>query len=119
MRTASPAHRSRQVRFTLLIGFGLLMATGCGTVHLDVPPGRVVTYLDQDQPASVRVERTVWYALWGGKPLSDNSTAATIQQYDLKQVRVTVVQNVWDTVVNTFTCYFSFVRRTVIIEGNR
>lgn len=100
------------------MGLTLWLMTGCGTVHLDVPPGRTVTLLDQDQPASVRVERTVWYALWGGQPLSDNSIAATIQEHNLTQVRVTVVQNFWDTVVNFVTCYFSFVRRTVIVEGN-
>jgi hypothetical protein len=100
------------------MGLGLSLMTGCGTVLLEVPPGRSVTLLDQDQPASVRVERTVWYALWGGKPLSDNSIAATIQEHNLTQVRVTVVQNFWDTVVNFVTCYFSFVRRTVIVEGN-
>jgi len=100
------------------MGLTLWLMTGCGTVHLDVPPGRTVTLLDQDQPASVRVERTVWYALWGGKPLSDNSIAATIQERNLTQVRVTVVQNFWDTVINAVTCYFSFVRRTVIVEGN-
>jgi hypothetical protein len=97
---------------------GLLLAAGCGTVHIEVPPGRTVTMLDQDQPASVRIERHIWFALWGGEPLSDNSTLNDVKEHHLTQVRVTVVQNVWDSVINAFTCYFSFVRRTVIIEGN-
>jgi len=97
---------------------GLLLLTACGTIHIEVPPGSSVTMLDQDQPASIRIERHIWFALWGGKPLSDNSTLNDIREHHLTQVRVTVVQNFWDTVINTVTCYFSFVRRTVIIEGN-
>jgi len=101
-----------------VVALGLLLASACGTVHIEVPPGRTVTLLDQDQPASVRIERHVWFALWGGKPLSDNSTLADIREHHLTQVRVTVVQGFWDTVINMVTCYVSFVRRTVIIEGN-
>jgi len=101
-----------------ILALGLLLAAGCGTVHIEVPPGSSVTMLDQDQPASITIERHVWFALWGGEPLSDNSTLNDIREHHLTQVRVTVVQSVWDSVINAFTCYFSFVRRTVIIEGN-
>jgi hypothetical protein len=121
-----PSKKNKDVHKTVcgLVRRGLLAASvfvlmaGCGTVHIEVPAGHTVTMLDQDRPAAIKVERTLWYALWGGKPLSDNSTAAVIQQYHLTQVRVTVVQGFWDTVVNGVTCYFSFVRRTMIIEGN-
>jgi len=101
-----------------IVALGLLLAAGCGTVHIEVPPGSAVTLLDQDQPASIKIERHVWFALWGGEPLSDNSTLNDIREFHLKQVRVTVVQGFWDSVINGVTCYFSFVRRTVVIEGN-
>jgi hypothetical protein len=101
-----------------IAALGLLLMTACGTVHIEVPPGRSVVMLDQDQPVSIKIERHIWFALWGDKPLSDNSTLADIRDHHLTQVRVTVVQNVWDTAINIVTCVFSFVRRTVIIEGN-
>jgi hypothetical protein len=71
-----------------------------------------------DEPARVRDERVVWYALWGGKPLSDISTAATIQQHQLREVRVSTELTATDSVVNFFTSLVSIVRRTVIVEGN-
>ena len=44
--------------------------------------------MDLDAPAKVRDERVVWYALWGGKPLSDDSTVETIARLGLREVRV-------------------------------
>ena len=43
----------------------LLVPLGCGTTHLVAPPGRTVRILGEDEPASVRVQRTVWYWMWG------------------------------------------------------
>jgi hypothetical protein len=74
--------------------------------------------LGVDEPARVRDERVVWYALWGGKPLSDISTAVTIQELRLREVRVSTELTATDSVVNFFTSLVSIVRRTVIVEGN-
>ena len=96
-----------------------LALTGCGAVQIESPPGRPVRILGADEPASVREERVVWYALWGGKPLSDTSTADTIARHELREVRVDTELTPYDTVVNIFTSLVSVVRRTLIVEGNR
>src|SRR5215831_18629839 len=82
----------------LALGLG-----ACGAVQIEAPPGRPVRMLDPDVPAAVREERVVWYALWGGKPLSDTSTAETIARHGLQEVRVGTELTAWDTIVNTFT----------------
>lgn len=93
-------------------------ATGCGTVHFDVPEGSRVKLLELDAPTSVRVERTVWYALWGAKPLDDNHTASIIAEHHLTEVRLHNLYNASDVLINTFTSIFSFSRRRIIVEGN-
>ena len=96
----------------------LLVLPGCGTVHFDVPEGSRVKLLEVDAPASVRVERFVWYALWGGVELSDNHTASMIGEAGLVEVRIQCTYTFWDTVLNTFTSLLSFSGRRVIVEGN-
>ncbi|HTO08682.1 MAG TPA: hypothetical protein VMR86_16665 [Myxococcota bacterium] len=95
-----------------------LALCACGAVQIEAPPGRPVRMMDFDAPASVRDERVVWYALWGGKPLSDTSTAETIARHGLREVRVGTELTPWDTVVNALTSLVSVVRRTVVVEGN-
>ena len=103
---------------TCLVLSGCLMLSACGAVQIEAPSGRRLRLMDVDEPAQVRDERVVWYALWGGKPLSDVSTAATIESHDLREVRVSTHLTPMDTVVNAFTSFISIVRRTLIVEGN-
>ena len=91
---------------------------GCGTVHFDVPEGARVKLLEVDAPTSVRVERTVWYALWGSKPLGDNHTASIIAEHHLTEVRLHNQYAASDVIINTFTSIASFSRRRIIVEGN-
>ena len=104
-------------RIVSLAALALALAA-CGAVQVEAPPGRSVRIMDPDVPAKFRDERVVWYALWGGKPLSDTSTAATIEQGDLREVRVSTELTVWDTAVNFFTGVVTIVRRTLVVEGN-
>jgi hypothetical protein len=92
--------------------------SGCGTIYFDVPEGRSVKLLEQDAPASMRIEKPIWYALWGGEPLSDNHTATLIAHYNLKEVRLHNEYSFSDSVIDTFTSIFSFSRRRMVIEGN-
>jgi len=94
------------------------VCAACGAIQVEAPPGSRVRYMEPDEPARVRDERVVWYALWGGKPLSDTSTAETIARHQLSEVRVSTECSAWDSIVNTFTSPFTFVRRTVVVEGN-
>lgn len=105
------------------LGRGALLAASfalaaCGAVQIEAPPHARVRILDHDAPTQVRDERVVWYALWGGKPLSDTSIAETIGRHQLREVRVSTELTPLDSVVNVFTSFVSIVRRTVIVEGN-
>lgn len=97
----------------------LLYSGGCGTVRLEVPPGYdSVRILEIDEPAEIRVERTVWFWLWGGKPISDNTTRTEIETYDLKEVRLRTEQTLLDNILTPICAVVSIVRRTLIVEGN-
>lgn len=115
---ASGEDSNRLSRGSAWLLLPLLALTACGAVQIEAPPGTAVRFLDADAPASVRDERVIWYALWGGKPLSDVSTAETIRRRGLREVRVGTELTPWDTVVNAFTSLVSIVRRTVVVEGN-
>lgn len=87
-------------------------------MQVEAPPGAPVRIMDLDEPAKVRDERVVWYALWGGKPLSDDSTAETIARLGLREVRVSTKLTVIDSAVNVVAGLFTIARRTVVVEGN-
>jgi hypothetical protein len=106
----------RSVRAAFL-GAALLAGAGCGTVHFDVPEGARVKLLDADTPAEVRVERTVWYAIWGAVELGDTHTAPLIEENHLVAARFHTQYNAWDAIINTFTNLLSFSRRRIIVEG--
>jgi hypothetical protein len=95
-----------------------LVLSACGAIQIESPAGTRLRIMGADELAKVRDERVVWYALWGGKPLSEISTASTIQQHQLREVRVSTELTPWDTAVNFFTSFVSVVRRTVVVEGN-
>lgn len=104
-----------------IAGLALLAALllgGCGAVNLVAPEGREVRILGSDEPASVKVDRTVWYAGWGGYPISDNTTRQDIERYDLREVRYTTKQTFFEMLTNPITALVSIVRRTLIVEGN-
>jgi hypothetical protein len=103
----------------LVVATACLLATGCGTVHFDVPSGQRVKLLTEDDPVAVRVEHTVWYALWGYKALSENHTAPFIATNQLVEVKMYTELSVLDSIINPFTSIFSFSRRTLVIEGNK
>ena len=109
----------------ILRGTGLFWAllaaavlSGCGTVRLEVPPGCDVRMLEADEPAEIHVERTLWYWMWGGNAISDNTPIQEIEKYDLKEVRVHTEQTFIDSILNPITAVVSIVRRRLIVEGN-
>jgi hypothetical protein len=107
----------KPVGLVVSLAFGVAVSA-CGAIHIESPPGSRLRIMGVDEPAQVRDERVVWYALWGGKPLSEISTAPTIEEHKLREVRVTTELTPYDTVVNFFTSFVSVVRRTVVVEGN-
>jgi hypothetical protein len=125
MRNAEHAHRRRSDalfmvrRLPVAALFVLLLGTaGCGTVRLEVPPGRSVRLLEVDEPAGVRVQRTVWFWLWGARPISDNTTCEDIRALDLAEVRMRTEQTMVDNVVTVIGSLVTITRRTLIVEGN-
>ena len=110
-----------KVPLSTRIAIGLLAFTllpGCGTVRLEAPEGRKVRILPEDAPVSVRIKRTVWYSLWGGSPISDNTTKQDIEEHNLKEVRIHTEQTLLEGLTNPITAVVSIVRRTLIVEGN-
>lgn len=95
----------------------LVLLGGCGTVYLDGPPG--VRLLASDAPVSVKAQRTVWFWLWGNKPLSDPYAATLIKENGLSEARVTMTNTAADSIISVFTGIVGFPRRTIIVEGNR
>lgn len=104
-------------QFLVAIFMGLLL-TGCGTVNFDVAKGQRVKLLTEDDKTTVRVEKKIWYALWGDMPLSENHTAPFIEEYHLKEVKMFTRQTISDNIISTVLSPLSFSRRTLIIEGN-
>jgi len=96
----------------------LLLLCGCGTVSLQVPEGRVVRLLEEDEPASIHVERKLWFWQWGGKPISENTTRPDIEAYNLREIRIITVQTLLDNLITTITSVVSVTRITLIVEGN-
>ena len=99
-------------------GVALLLTTGCGTIRLEVPKDREVRLLEEDEPADVRVQRTVWFWLWGGRPISDNTTVPDVLEHDLIEMRMRSEQTLSDVLTIFVTMWVSIVRRTLIVEGN-
>lgn len=96
-----------------------LFLASCGTIKLEVPEGRTVRLLEEGEPAEVRIERTVWFWLWGGRPISDNSTKQDIEQENLREVRFYTENTFFEGITNPITAFATIVRRTLIVEGNR
>lgn len=91
---------------------------GCGTARLVVPEGREVRLLEEDEYASVRETRRVWFWLWGNAVITDDSPVTEIEKYDLKEVRMTSKQTLLDTVFNVIGGGVTIVCRTIVVEGN-
>lgn len=90
----------------------------CGTTELVAPPGRDVRVMQADTPASVHVERTVWFWQWGARPISDNTTREDIVKYNLREVRMDAYQKWYEMVLNPILSIVSVQRRTLVVEGN-
>lgn len=110
--------RARKIALASLIALCGSLAAGCGTIRLEVPPGRTVRLLQEGEPAQIHVERTVWFWLFGSRPISDNTTMPEIERYDLCEIRLQTVQSMSDQLTNFVTFLVTIVRRTLIVEGN-
>jgi hypothetical protein len=97
----------------------LLVISGCGTVTLVVPQGREVRLLEEDEPASVHVERKLWFWQWGAQPISDNTTIPEIEAYNLREIRIVTVQTLLDNLITMVTSTISVTRITLVVEGNQ
>jgi len=106
-----------KLRFIVVLCAALLLFS-CGTVRIEVPEGQQVRLLSQEESAEIRVERTVWFWLWGGKAISDNSIKSDIEKYKLTEVRAYTVQTMTDNILLIVTSFVSIVRRTLVVEGN-
>lgn len=93
--------------------------SGCGTLYYEVPAGSDVQMLDRYAPAEVRIERKVYYWLWGKYAISDDSTETAVRENGLREARFETVQTFGDTLLDVPMALVTIVRRTLIVEGNR
>ena len=110
--------KSKTILRFLCIFTCILFFSGCGTVRMEVPEGHEVRVLARNESAEIRVERTVWFWLWGARAISDNTTKSDIEKYNFKEVRAYTTQTMTDNLILMITSLVSIVRRTMIIEGN-
>jgi len=100
---------------------GIFFLTGCGTIHLNAPPGSDVRALTKDAPTTVRVEKKVWFKWWGKYPMNeaDVNAATIIEEEGLAEARIRMTNTLADGIVTAVTGIVGFPRRTLIVEGNR
>ena len=101
------------------IALGTALLSGCGTVHLNAPAG--TRLLPEDAPVETRVERPVYYYLWGMRVFenSDNEAWTLVQEHQLREVRLSFTNTFMDGLVSIPGSFVSIVRRTIRVEGNR
>lgn len=90
----------------------------CGAVIVAAPPGRDIELLSESETARVVAVKKCWYLLWGLVPISNNSTAPIVADYQLKSVRVNTYYSAIDFIISFFLGFTSLHTRTVEIEGN-
>lgn len=100
------------ISIILLISF-----IGCYSVKYATLPNTDVKVLSETEYGKVKVEKKVWYALWGLIPITDNSTADIIQKYNLKRVKAESKIKFLDFVINYFTSFATIVCLTLEVEG--
>ena len=110
--------RSGTKRLVVLL-LTLLVLSGCGTVSLVVPEGREVRLLGEDEPASIHVERKLWFWQWGAEAISDNTTKPEIEAYNLREIRIVTVQTMFDNLITMVTSLISVTCITLVVEGNQ
>jgi hypothetical protein len=108
------------VRFHVIL-FCALFITGCGTLYMNAPPGSDIKLLSRNAPATVKVEKHIWFKWWGGQPLHPEEVhaATIIKETDLKEARITMKNTFVDGLYSIIPGIFGFPRRTLIVEGNR
>ncbi len=95
------------------------MLAGCGTTYLNAPANRSVKLLTKNAPASIRIEKKVWFKWWGAEPIDKPDTASIIQANNLREVRLKMTNTLGDGILSVFPGMIGFPRRTLIVEGNK
>jgi hypothetical protein len=98
-----------------------LSMTGCGTLYMNAPTGSDIKLLSRNAPATVKVEKHIWFKWWGGEPLHPEEVQAAniIKDAGLKEARITMTNTFVDGLYSIIPGAFGFPRRTLIVEGNR
>lgn len=98
------------------------LATGCGTIYLDVPNDSNVKLLAKDAPAEYKVQRTVWYWMWGNRYLNENQDPhawTLVEENGFKEVRLRMTNTFVDGLISAPGALVSICRRTIVVEGNK
>ena len=96
----------------------IVITINCGTIIVAAPPGKDIELLSENEAGRVVTMKKCWYLLWGLVPISNNSIAPVVADYQLKSVRVTSYYSPIDFIVSFFLGFTTLHTRTVEIEGN-
>lgn len=98
-----------------------LSISGCGTLYMNAPPGADIKLLSRDAPATVKIEKHIWFKWWGGQPLhpEEAHAASIIKDAGLREARIRMTNTLADGLYSIIPGVFGFPRRTMIVEGNR
>jgi hypothetical protein len=109
-----------------LFSMGAVMAfalstSGCGTIYMNAPPDSGIKLLSRNAPATVKIEKHIWFKWWGGEPLHPEEVhaATIIKDAGLKEARIRMTNTFVDGLYSIMPGIFGFPRRTLIVEGNR
>jgi hypothetical protein len=108
----------KRAALMLAIMLIIVMTVNCGTVIVAAPPGKDIELLSENETGRVVTMKKCWYLLWGLVPISNNSTAPVVAEYQLKSVRVTSYYSPIDFIISFFLGFTTLHTRTVEIEGN-
>lgn len=89
----------------------------CYAVRYVAPPQKEVKLMSETDAGKVKLQKRVWYALYGLVPITDNSTEDLISKYNLKNVKAKSYMSFIDYLISAFTGYFTIVTLTIEVEG--
>ncbi len=107
------------MRKLIVVALLAAFSMGCYTMKAVAPAGQKLSTLAETDGATFKKNVRVWYALWGLAPITNNSSAQVIQEYNLKNVRITTKHTFMDGFISVFTGVATIVPATMVIEGNQ
>lgn len=104
----------KKIAFFSLLALLSITLTNCYKFHVKGPQGQEVQLVAENSGTVKSVKtRTVWYALWGAVPISDNTTEKDLA--GMKKASVTTQHTFLDILIGAVTGIITIAPKTVEI----